>query len=120
MPFTEDQSAAGAEVYKTSCAMCHGPNLEGTVAPPLVGSVFRTNWYAGDRTLGDLFAHIAESMPLTAPGSLAPEQYAAVTAYLLAKNGHPAGEDEMETDVEKLDAFVLVPVETDETKGHSR
>jgi mono/diheme cytochrome c family protein len=31
-------AADGAATYKTKCAMCHGPNGEGKVGPPLKGT----------------------------------------------------------------------------------
>jgi hypothetical protein len=34
---------------------------------------------------------IANTMPQSDPGSLKPEEYAAVTAYILQQNGYPAG-----------------------------
>lgn len=108
-PFTEEQVAAGAELYGSQCAECHGANLEGTLAAPLVGDTFRRNWYLGDRTAGDLFAETAEYMPLTAPGSLSPEEYAAITAFVLARNGHAATGDALVPDPELLDAYTLVP-----------
>ncbi|MEN8373934.1 MAG: cytochrome c [Gemmatimonadota bacterium] len=119
-PFTAEQAEAGSEAYRSECAMCHGLALEGTVAPPLVGNVFRTNWYAGDRTLGDLFDHIANSMPLAAPGSLTDGQYAAITAFLLERNGHPAGDEPLVADLEALDGYTLAPPEDAEEKEEGR
>jgi mono/diheme cytochrome c family protein len=107
-PFTEDQVKAGAEVYAQQCAACHGTALEGTIAPPLLGKVFRANWYLGDRTAGDLFSQIAENMPMTAPASLTPGQYAALTAFVLARNGHGATGEPLAPDAEALDAYPLV------------
>jgi mono/diheme cytochrome c family protein len=108
-PFTEEQAEAGAGVYSAHCAQCHGPALKGTVAPPLVGKAFRANWYVGDRTLGDLFDQIARYMPMTAPGSLTKEQYAALTAFILLRNGHEANGDVLVADREALGAYPLVP-----------
>jgi hypothetical protein len=34
---------------------------------------------------------IANTMPQSDPGSLKPEEYAAVTAYILQQNSYPAG-----------------------------
>ncbi|HSM34952.1 MAG TPA: cytochrome c [Longimicrobiales bacterium] len=115
-PFTAAQVAAGAELYAGRCAECHGADLEGTLGPPLVGDVFRGNWYAGDRTAADLFAQIAEFMPMTAPGSLSPEEYAAITAFLLARNGHRATGDALVPDPELLDAYTLVPPDAPDEK----
>ena len=113
-PFTEEQVAAGAELYASKCAGCHGPDLAGTLGPPLIGDTFRGNWYVGDRTAGDLFAQIAEYMPMTAPGSLSPEEYAAITAFLLARNGHRATGSALVPDPELLEAYTLVPPDASE------
>jgi mono/diheme cytochrome c family protein len=110
-PFTAAQVTAGAELYASQCAGCHGADLEGTLGPPLVGDVFRSNWYSGDRTAGDLFAQIAEFMPMTAPGSLSAEEYAAIAAFLLARNGHQPTGEALVPDAELLDAYPLVPPE---------
>jgi len=34
---------------------------------------------------------IANTMPQSDPGSLKPDEYSAVTAYILQQNGYPAG-----------------------------
>ena len=42
-------------------------------------------------TAATLLDVIANTMPQSDPGSLKPEEYAAVTAYILQQNGYPAG-----------------------------
>ena len=42
-------------------------------------------------TLADLRSLVVENMPLNNPGTLTPEQYANVMAFLLASNCYPAG-----------------------------
>ncbi len=107
-PFTDEQAAEGADSYARHCASCHGADLDGTLAPPLVGEAYRANWYGGDRTVGDLFITTVDFMPLTDPGSLALEEYAAIMAFLLARNGHAATGEPFPTDAEALDAIPLV------------
>lgn len=118
-PFTAEQAEAGENVYRGACAPCHGSALDGTLGPPLLGKAFRANWYAGDRTLGDLFEQIARNMPMTAPGSLSREQYAAVTAFILQRNGHRANGDSLVPDAESLAAYPLSPPD-EETEGDGR
>lgn len=84
--FTAAQAEAGAEVYRTSCAACHGPDLRGAFeAAELAGPSFRNNW--GARPVTALMERIRGTMPPAAPGRLDQEAYAAVTAYILQRNG---------------------------------
>jgi mono/diheme cytochrome c family protein len=89
--YTADQATAGAAVYSQSCAACHGPQLEGVAAPALKGSVFGEMATAQSLTADSLLDVIVNTMPQSDPGSLKPEEYAAVTAYILQQNGYPAG-----------------------------
>ena len=41
--------------------------------------------------MGDVYTFARTQMPLDKPGSLRPTTYAALVAYLLQQNGHPAG-----------------------------
>jgi cytochrome c len=74
------QVAQGSEVYAESCALCHGANLQGLSAPALTGAGFGHSHLNG----AQLRSVVTQSMPLTAPGSLKPEDYAAVMAFLLS------------------------------------
>jgi mono/diheme cytochrome c family protein len=87
--YTAAQATAGADVFSKNCAICHGAALQGEAGPTLLGQSFAspTNNY----TVGAIFGEIAEQMPAGAPGSLTHDQYTAVMAYILSKNGYPAG-----------------------------
>ena len=89
--YTADQATAGAGVYAQSCAACHGSALEGVAAPALKGSAFGEMANAQSLTADALLDVIANTMPQSDPGSLKPEEYAAVTAYILQQNSYPAG-----------------------------
>ena len=89
--FTAEQATQGASVYSQSCAACHGTQLEGVAAPALKGSVFGEMAAAQSLTAQTLLDVIANTMPQSDPGSLKPEDNAAVTAYILQQNGYPAG-----------------------------
>jgi alcohol dehydrogenase (cytochrome c) len=79
-PYTPTQVQTGKSVFATQCASCHGTQLEGMSAPGLTGPGFGR----GNVNLSALRTIITQTMPATAPGSLTPDQYAAVIAYLLA------------------------------------
>jgi mono/diheme cytochrome c family protein len=87
--YTAAEAAAGSAVFAQNCAMCHGANLQGEAGPSLIGQSFASA--ASNDTVGAIFAEIAEQMPAGNPGSLTHDQYTQVLAYILSKNGYPAG-----------------------------
>jgi len=87
--YTDAQATAGAQTYASSCAACHGAALEGVAAPALKGAPFGEMSTAQSLTVATLLDVIANTMPQSDPGSLKPEEYAAVTAYILQQNGYP-------------------------------
>ena len=87
--YTAEQAAAGATDFARSCASCHGAALQGGAGPALAGAGFLASW--SSRTIADLDSFEHAQMPLTAPGSLTNEQYTQITAFILQKNGFPAG-----------------------------
>ncbi len=99
LPAGSGTAAAGAAVYAASCASCHGDNGEGRPPyPQLVGGPKGDVDFSADpkipRTIGNywpyattIFGYVRRAMPLTAPGSLSPDQTYAVTAYLLSREG---------------------------------
>ena len=81
-PYTAAQVQAGKAQYVTSCQACHGAQLQGVSAPALAGSAFGKSHLS----ISALRTIVTAQMPLTAPGSLTPAQYASLMAYLLASN----------------------------------
>ena len=61
-------------------------------APKLAGDVFLKKW--ASNTLDDFHYIMSTTMPQTAPGSLKPEQYLAITTYILQENGVKPGKTE--------------------------
>ena len=51
--------------------------------------------FRSDLSVGDLYDRIRTSMPQNAPGSLKAEQNADVLAFILQKNGFPAGAQDL-------------------------
>jgi alcohol dehydrogenase (cytochrome c) len=89
--YTESQAAAGKQVYSRQCAECHGSNLQGQAGPALAGPKFASNLRYSKMSAQQLFDFIKTRMPPNAPGSLSDEYYRQVVAYILSRNGHPAG-----------------------------
>lgn len=87
--FTQAQADRGKTLFSANCSQCHGANLEGISGPALAGKDFQSGW--ASRTAFDLYDVMSTEMPLTAPASLKPDEYLALTAYVLSKNGFPAG-----------------------------
>lgn len=84
--YTRTQATAGAKAYAQNCSQCHGVKLEGVDAPALAGPAMH-----GSQRIGDLYSFLSVQMPAGKPGSLSPSTYAAIMAFLIQKNGHPAG-----------------------------
>ena len=97
--------ASGAPVYAAKCASCHGPKGEGMPAdrthgayPRIVGREPREGFPFGRdpklvKTVGNywpyattVYDYVHRAMPLTAPGTLSPDETYAVVAWLLAEN----------------------------------
>lgn len=103
--YTEQQAAAGAAVYAAQCAICHGASLEGTYEVPALKGKFVANW--AQRPVGNLYAYLGRAMPQNAPGSLPPEDNAALIAYILKANGYAAGARPLPADYARLRTAVL-------------
>lgn len=87
--YTKAQAQRGATVYLQSCVQCHGPNLEGESGPPLSGETLHQAYGGG--TAAQLYDFTSRQMPQNMPGSLSQQQYLDVTAFMLERNGFPAG-----------------------------
>ena len=96
-PFTAAQATAGAGLYQSTCAACHGADLRGTpAAPMLAGEGFLTSW--STRSAGELFRTIKSSMP---PGSATPlpdTTVGNIVAHILQTNGAQAGPQPLSVD----------------------
>jgi mono/diheme cytochrome c family protein len=105
--YSAAQAKRGEEKYGLSCVKCHGPDLMGAdSAPPLTGGEFNAGW--NDLSVGDLFERLRLTMPADNPGSLSRQDNADVVAFLLAKNGFPAGDAELPTQTEILKGIKIL------------
>lgn len=80
VPYTPAQVASGAAVYVKYCLSCHGAHLQGVSGPALTGAPFAH----ANLNVSQIYGIVKQQMPLTAPGSLSPSNYAAVMAYILS------------------------------------
>jgi mono/diheme cytochrome c family protein len=104
--YTTTEAKRGTEAYQAQCAGCHGADLGGdTNAPSLIGESFSFQW--SDRTVKELFTRIQTLMPPERPGSLAPETYRDIVAFLLQSNKIPAGDHELDTAPDQLEQISI-------------
>jgi mono/diheme cytochrome c family protein len=87
--YTPDQAAHGHIVFNSYCAECHRPDLTGAMGPSLIGDAFLKTWL--NRPLSDLYEFEHSKMPANNPGSVPVDKLWTITAFLLQKNGFPAG-----------------------------
>jgi alcohol dehydrogenase (cytochrome c) len=110
--YTLDQAGLGQAVYARRCSQCHGADLAGASAPALVGVAFARTWGRPGLTLDDLYYVLRTTMPKDAPASLEQRDYLAVLAYLLRRNGYPAGRQELSGDQGQLRTVQLAGADT--------
>ena len=106
--YTEAQAIRGETEYADQCARCHGENLGGGGAAPILYTAeFLDRWREG--YLSSLFEFIQTRMPLKpgpGPGGLSQQQYLDIVAFLLYRNELPAGSQELTS--ADLDTTLLV------------
>jgi len=104
--YSEAQAYRGEKVADTVCIGCHGAGLEGgDTGPRLVGEHFLSAWH--NRSVGELFDFIFETMPENAPRTLKKEDIASVIAYMLKHNDMPASRQELPAE---RDALAQIPI----------
>ena len=108
--FSQEQVDKGRETYRLQCARCHGPDGQGVrnayrdlTAPPLIGPgalpldphPYQKLRHFQFHTMLDVYEFASSVMPLDQPGSLYPQDYWNVMAYLLDANGEKPDGREM-------------------------
>ena len=86
-----DQIAAGAEVFRDTCAVCHGDLGEGGAG--YAHAIVDTRGLDKFRTGHRLFLYNRDMMPFNEPGTLPQEAVWQVSAWLMAMNGWLDGLD---------------------------
>ena len=96
--YTAAQSDRGQVLFRSKCASCHAPNR-------FTDDLFYTS-FAG-KPMWEMFDVISDTMPEDNPGSMKPEEYVDVMAYLLKLNNFPTGNTELPVGKEALSAIVM-------------
>lgn len=105
--YAEAQARDGVLVYAQHCASCHGPDLAGGAAPALRGDAFWDRWEGA--SVAELSRYVRRNMPPGRAGALSREAYGDVLAYLLHRNGLPAGGVALAPDAARLAELPLRP-----------
>lgn len=110
--YSVEQATKGKDVYAGMCISCHSGMGNHT------GPVFRQRW--GGHDVQELYRFVSENMPKNDPGTLSPDEYAAVIAYLLQLNGMPAGPAPLPTDTVALKSLMIDLTSTPTSKEQPR
>jgi len=100
--YTAVQAKQGKIVYDQYCLECHGTMASATpdMAPLLNDYVFQASWK--DRSLGEFFDKIRNTMPPNKAGAVSPPQLVELIAYILSANALKAGDVPLTDDPETL------------------
>jgi len=106
--FTSAQASKGRAAYRTYCAACHGPRLEGIgLAPSLTGTRFDRSWRGKSAEV--LAFHMRRMPPEGIPGhgSLSDETHTNMLAYILRSNDFAPGDIELPSDSDAIRDLIL-------------
>jgi alcohol dehydrogenase (cytochrome c) len=88
--YTAAQAESGRALYARTCSGCHGADFAGSGdAPALTEGTFMLKWRP--KMVSELFGEILQNMPPASPGSLGEAAALNATAFILQRNGAPAG-----------------------------
>jgi mono/diheme cytochrome c family protein len=88
--YTNEQADLGGKTYEAICSKCHATGAA------LTGPGFLNKW--SDQSLYRLWEYMSSRMPYGAPGTLTPEEYLGMLAWILRQNGYPAGDTPLPTE----------------------
>jgi mono/diheme cytochrome c family protein len=86
--YTEEQAKRGQDTFETICAECHKQEW-------FAGDEFKAHWAYGE--VFWVYDFVRKNMPYEAAGTLAPQAYRDVVAYILKLRGFKAGSYELPT-----------------------
>ena len=98
--FSAPQTERGARVFESICTNCH-EIAEFTGVDAYLEEV-------EGESLWETFDFVSSEMPEDDPGSLKPDEYAAVLAYIFSVYGLPSGERDLPVDQQSLETITIV------------
>ena len=105
--YTQGQSERGRTIFVASCGRCHNDELAGSErGPALRDDAFWQRW--DNDSFDKLFTKVRDTMPQQGVDSLSDTQKADALAYVLAKNGAPAGPKELGIELPDLEVITIV------------
>ena len=105
--YTQGQSERGRTIFVASCGRCHNDELAGSErGPALRDDAFWQRW--DNDSFDKLFTKVRDTMPQQGVDSLSDIQKADALAYVLAKNGAPAGAKELGIEIPDLEGITIV------------
>jgi len=109
--YTTAQAERGRVAHGTHCVACHGNDDRGGKAAALSGDVFMLHWET--KTVEGFFHKIRDTMPKRGTASdlhtISDRDKLDVVAYLLQRNGFPAGNRELTDDAAVLGKLEIIP-----------
>jgi S-disulfanyl-L-cysteine oxidoreductase SoxD len=103
--YTDAQADQGADLIAANCARCHSNTMRGGPGGPSVMANLYTMF--GDQPLQSFYDYISTQMPKGSPGSLAPDEYASISARVLQLAGAPSGSTALPSDEDALAKITL-------------
>lgn len=105
--YTQAQADRGKPAFEQSCGRCHNNELIGSErAPALKGDGFFSHWE--NDTLDKLFTKIRDTMPAGGIESVTDAGKLDILAFIISKNGAPAGKEELSLELPALEAITIV------------
>ena len=96
--YNKAQAKSGKKLYKKHCLSCHE---KGYFEPVFLA------WQG--ESAGMLYEVMSAAMPESSPGSLDPDEYADIFAYVLKEIGYPASTARLDPDSEAFSKIIIRP-----------
>ena len=96
--YNKAQAKSGKKLYKKHCLSCHE---KGYFEPVFLA------WQG--ESAGTLYEVMSAAMPESSPGSLSPDEYADIFAYVLKEIGYPSSTATLDPDSEAFSKIIIRP-----------
>jgi mono/diheme cytochrome c family protein len=106
-PEDQLQAERGEQAYMLHCARCHGPTLQGDVAPALAGEIFFERWQG--HPVDWLYFQARAGMPPHGPAFLSEQTYADIIVYMLTESGVLEGHEGFRPFDEEFRMLTIAP-----------